>query len=534
MKRFYTAVCLLLACGNSTGETDTSRVADVLIQVDPYTTSEIVQDLSDIELSDSPLFELPTEALSFETSLEDSETIIETLIEEEKVDETFEVDVIEPPPPFFDFKLIKDQASAACNFTASHTVLKNGVLLEAFKVSYLSFELVDGVLKEILIRGFGARPVGSNVVPGIVNVHGLGGFANEDLATGLAALTGTFVVAYTGPGGGNIGDPDTQSEGTPPSGGEPPGYRLFDTVPDPRGSWLWAHAVAAMRALTCLESRPDVDRDRLGITGFSAGGIVSLIAASVDDRIKAAVPLSGTGGWDVSVLSENSWFYLLLDAAGLTTSSPEWGAFLQHLDPVSLLNTSAAPIMMVNGTVDEFFPLTAFNATYQAISSSPKRMSLAANFDHGCYSLLPLWVEDKKTIEERADLHAKGAQRLWFGHWFKTGFPSIPAEPTAQVLSQSGLSMVVAAVDEGGYIVEDVRTWVSIDDAYTFWAVPMKESLGLWVTELLPEFPKNAVWFVDVIYRTKDLIAPDRFSISSVPVLPDGFIPHIRKAPECE
>jgi dienelactone hydrolase len=44
------------------------------------------------------------------------------------------------------------------------------------------------------------------------------------------------------------------------------------------------------RTIDYLQTRDDVDPDRLGMIGFSMGGIETWLAASVDDRIKVAVP----------------------------------------------------------------------------------------------------------------------------------------------------------------------------------------------------------------------------------------------------
>ncbi|MFW6107271.1 MAG: alpha/beta hydrolase family protein, partial [bacterium] len=49
----------------------------------------------------------------------------------------------------------------------------------------------------------------------------------------------------------------------------------------------------AMRALDYLESRPDVDRERLAVTGRSGGGAYSFWLAAADDRVDVAVPVSG-------------------------------------------------------------------------------------------------------------------------------------------------------------------------------------------------------------------------------------------------
>jgi dienelactone hydrolase len=66
--------------------------------------------------------------------------------------------------------------------------------------------------------------------------------------------------------------------------------------------WWWAgrgytpagvEAWNAMRALDYLETRPEVDKARFGITGRSGGGAYSWYTAALDERIKAAVPTAG-------------------------------------------------------------------------------------------------------------------------------------------------------------------------------------------------------------------------------------------------
>lgn len=48
-----------------------------------------------------------------------------------------------------------------------------------------------------------------------------------------------------------------------------------------------------MRALDYLETRPEVDADRFGVTGRSGGGAYSWWVAALDERIKVAVPVAG-------------------------------------------------------------------------------------------------------------------------------------------------------------------------------------------------------------------------------------------------
>jgi dienelactone hydrolase len=48
-----------------------------------------------------------------------------------------------------------------------------------------------------------------------------------------------------------------------------------------------------IRALDYLETRPEVDRERMGATGRSGGGAYTWWVAALDDRIKAAAPVAG-------------------------------------------------------------------------------------------------------------------------------------------------------------------------------------------------------------------------------------------------
>lgn len=437
------------------------------------------------------------------------------------------------PTTVWDLPAISNAATANCQFTNNHTAFEGLTALDAWNVTYTSWEVIGGVPQAILIRGFAARPQGSAKVPGVVQAHGLGGMSKENDATSLAARLGVFVIAYTGPGGGDT--PANTSEGL--GAGAQNGYHLFDTLTDVRGSWFWGHATAAMRGVTCLATRSDVDAQKLGVTGFSAGGVVSTLLAGHDPRLVASVPLSGTLAWDVATQSPTAWQIPLLQKAGLSTASPEWQKLMAELiSPASNFSAaSTAHLMAVDGTTDEFFPLSALVPTWNAALDPEKRMSLAANFDHGCYLLTAL-VESKATIEARAKEHAEGAQVAWFGHYFGTdpAFSYIPLAPVVSVQSGGGASIISAVVDGGGgkLTVDSVHAWVSTDDAFTFIDVPLDKGNGLYSKLIAGEQGPKTVYFVDVIYRTKDLI-PRKFSVSSVPVLPAGHVPKIRAVDTC-
>jgi hypothetical protein len=59
----------------------------------------------------------------------------------------------------------------------------------------------------------------------------------------------------------------------------------------PAGAEVWN----AMRALDYLETRDDVDAERMGVTGLSGGGVISWCLGAADERVKVVVPVCQSG-----------------------------------------------------------------------------------------------------------------------------------------------------------------------------------------------------------------------------------------------
>lgn len=59
----------------------------------------------------------------------------------------------------------------------------------------------------------------------------------------------------------------------------------------PAGTEVWN----AMRALDYLQSRDDVDGERMGVTGLSGGGAMSWFLGAADERVKVVVPVCQSG-----------------------------------------------------------------------------------------------------------------------------------------------------------------------------------------------------------------------------------------------
>lgn len=126
-------------------------------------------------------------------------------------------------------------------------------------------------------------------LPAVVVLHGTGG-NKEGTAGDLRALgrRGFLALAidarYHGariPGGAHGAEEYNQAvirawHETDPKKQEHPFF--YDTVYD-----LW-------RTVDYLQSRPDVDKGRIGMLGFSMGGIETWLAAATDTRIKVVIP----------------------------------------------------------------------------------------------------------------------------------------------------------------------------------------------------------------------------------------------------
>src|SRR5229473_4963890 len=128
-------------------------------------------------------------------------------------------------------------------------------------------------------------------LPAVLVVHGHWPLARRDPVVqarclGLVKL-GFFVLAVDAFGAGE--------RYTQPAAGTYHGA-LYGSTLWPIGQTLLGMQVYDnRRALDYLQSRPEVDGDRLGITGASGGGNQSMYAGALDERFRAVVPVCSVG-----------------------------------------------------------------------------------------------------------------------------------------------------------------------------------------------------------------------------------------------
>ena len=115
----------------------------------------------------------------------------------------------------------------------------------------------------------------------------------------------------------------------------------------PAGPETWN----AIRAIDYLETRPEVDKTRIGITGRSGGAAMSWFTAAVDPRVKVAAPVMGISTYAANIPANtqrehcdcmfpiNSWVHDMIHQGALI---------------------APRPLMMAHGSKDILFPVPGY------------------------------------------------------------------------------------------------------------------------------------------------------------------------------
>jgi len=292
--------------------------------------------------------------------------------------------------------------------------------------------------------------------PGVVLIHGGGGTAFVEWAH-LWAKRGYAAIAMDLAGsrpkeptfdaktGAPIGHAANQTDRTRlPNGGPFHGHgEKFDSIGgDVSDDWPFHAAAAVMRAHTLLRSFPEVDPEHTAVTGISWGGYTTCLAASLDDRFKAAVPVYGCGflheGESVQKPS--------IDKLG--ERKMEW---VKEYDPGSLLPRCRVPILFVNGSNDVHYPLDSYMKSFKVVPGA-KQMRIEVNMRHGH---MPGWAPQE--IGLFVDSYCRGGKPLP-----KLGRPTIAGDRvrvsvnTATPLKRAELHYTV----DGG--VRSQRAWKTL------------------------------------------------------------------------
>lgn len=113
------------------------------------------------------------------------------------------------------------------------------------------------------------------------------------------------------------------------------------------------------RAFDWLAGRPEVDRDRMGLTGHSMGAAASLLAAAQDDRVKAVASSAGFADFNDLTAQLLKWrklprfpFRWLIHRLWMWRT----GVRLLEVNPVEAIRRVHCPILLLHGDRDQVVP----------------------------------------------------------------------------------------------------------------------------------------------------------------------------------
>jgi hypothetical protein len=385
---------------------------------------------------------------------------------------------------------------------ASETVeTEGGVTVNLREFSYLS-HVWDGA--DIRIAGHLAAPVSETPLPAMVLVtDGMGG------AKRIAATHNVIALAIDRVGeGDSTGPTDTYDN-----------WLDLDEGTDIRNGWMHHYVMSAVRAITYLTSLDEVQKDAIGVSGMSRGGVCSLLTSAVDDRVALCVPLAATGDMARTETYPDNWIAsVFLGLGGKTNDSVAFRRFVESYDPLSYLGQFHGLVWLVNGTQDEFFPITSTVALMGG--GGEKRLEAIYDGDHGHYGNDAGRFD---TYDNNAAIWVRLTQCL--GKAIRAGLHGgdLPETPELTV-SLDGATLSAEAAIDGTDETVAVQFIYSTDGAYTFERTPMTQGEGAWRSTATVDAAQSLATFVEVEY--KDDVG--HYYLTSVPTLSPGFAPRIR------
>ncbi|MFZ4581475.1 MAG: alpha/beta hydrolase family protein [Paludibacter sp.] len=216
-----------------------------------------------------------------------------------------------------------------------------------------------------LIRGINA---GNQKFPCVILVHGGGGKAFKQWVEKWAADGYAALAVDVSATGGN----EDKFEGNGP--GQDKKDKFEDiALGDLRNMWSY-HAVAdVILAHSLMLSFPEVDANKTVITGISWGGYLTCLAASLDNRFKAAAPVYGCGFYSDCVFQD--------DLKKMKSSdSLKW---LKSFDPSEYLPFAKPKFLFINGNKDVWFYVNAYHKTYSLIKPEQRTVTIFPDMKHG-------------------------------------------------------------------------------------------------------------------------------------------------------
>ncbi len=334
------------------------------------------------------------------------------------------------PDGFFD---VPDVKTLPLNVDVLSATVTDGVRVLEFFMDGAPF---NG--KATRIHGFYARPEKEGRYPAVLDLHG----------AGLNKLSPATAIAYAGNGFCCLA-----IDWCGPTPTREPPYSEFDSpgnmqvqvkdangVPikrkytsNPETSAMRNGVLFVRRSVQFLQSRPEVDADRLCIAGASAGAFLTLVSLGHEPAFKAAAVKYGCGFLTMPAYRMGGY------VIGMTLCPrEEQEAWTAIFDSKHRLNQVKANVLMLSGTDDHFFWMPMVLQTYRAMTN-PKQLLMLPNDNHS----------------------QVGNWKIPLSH-FQSVFGLAPAWPTVQppTVAMNGATVELSAQVSGSVPIADVSFWV--------------------------------------------------------------------------
>lgn len=197
-------------------------------------------------------------------------------------------------------------------------------------------------------------------LPVVLLLHGLGGSKTDVFLLQVAlARRGYATLA-----------PDVAGHGERP---RIEGKPLADLAL-PQMRQVAAQTVADLRrAVDLLETRPEIDPERIGFIGISLGGILGSVFAGDETRIKAVALWAAGGDW-ASLIGKSKHPFAASYRNKGATDPVKIAQEMADVEPTRVVGGIAGrPLLLLNGDKDEIVPRVSTDALFAA-AKEPKRI----------------------------------------------------------------------------------------------------------------------------------------------------------------
>jgi cephalosporin-C deacetylase-like acetyl esterase len=250
----------------------------------------------------------------------------------------------------------------------------SGTGTAAISTKRFTFKSKNGVNTIYAIMAY---PKAAGVYPGILMYHGGGGTA-EGLVSNLQtyAALGYVTMALDEPGIASIANSSPYSTGLWKSvvPGEGPKLNVVGGI---QNSTLYDAIIGSIEAFNLLSSQPNVNVQKMAVTGSSWGGYLTTFTAGLlGSRVKAAYSTWGCGFY------ETGSFWSGFIAQMPSHYKSDW---LTYLDAGRRAKDITAPYFIDQATNDTYFWPEAVSATLNAITGTKNHVTMA-NLNHATLS----------------------------------------------------------------------------------------------------------------------------------------------------